>query len=517
MATALFINNSAAINDPCPNMQVSLSTSPNKTLFGKNKYTITIYGVIYWSSGKASHNSDNLTHIANKKKEIINTFENQNDITVELRDSNANAGQMAYRHCVLQSINFGEIEYNKCTYEIVLTSHTRTTTASSSSGTSGPTNGRSLSYFPITLTTDQTNYAKLLEDVNITFDISPDYGFGAVSSNTNSIKQGTTAISLTVSATGIGSKTQSGAITQAKNFLSSLTDANFRDIAHNLCDKSVTNHSESLYNHSRSTSIDYASGTVSITDTFIGATSDSDALENFEVSISDDASDPFVTVTVNGTIKGLDNWTPRDSAYSFGTTANSRIKSASDHWDRISANGNLTSGSQIYKRANTAVNLNLNWRPVSTSVGINEVSGEITYSVSFNNRPVSVFKNTLQETINITDTYPGDQFAVIPVIGRSDGPVLQFTFGRTEYKRSLDIDILLDFDDVRYERPGRIFVTSKPSCNNNMKQDLLDLIDAVSPANEPSIQKWFLSPPRETWSPTSGRYTLSMEWTYELS
>ena len=81
----------------------------------------------------------------------------------------------------------------------------------------------------------------------------------------------------------------------------------------------------------------------------------------------------------------------------------------------------------MYRRANSAVGVTLNARPLSVSVSANEITGEVTYNASYDNRPTNYFPNSISENITVSDTSPGDQYAVIPVIGGSTGPILQFT------------------------------------------------------------------------------------------
>jgi hypothetical protein len=49
-----------------------------------------------------------------------------------------------------------------------------------------------------------------------------------------------------------------------------------------------------------------------------------------------------------------------------------------------------------------------------------------------------------------------------------------------------------------------------------MRSGIINTINAYSPGREPGIRKYFVSPPQETWDPKSGRYTLNINWTYEL-
>ena len=274
----------------------------------------------------------------------------------------------------------------------------------------------------------------------------------------------------------------------------------------------------SPFNHSRTSSIDKGSGTVTVTDSWVLAKSTDQALENYTSSVSTSRDAPYVKVSIQGSIKGLAPKEFTDSQFAENTTnINSPFSRARSHYNTISNNGNFGIGCAIFKRADNVVAQSLNSQPLSVSLGTNEIAGEITYTLEFDNRPSNYFTNVLFENISVNDTYPGDVFATIPVLGRPTGPILQFTFGRTEYRRDISIEILLDYTDLGYGTTRDDFLLRKPSINTPIATQLRDLISILSPANEPGIRKYFLSPPTESWNPKEGRYTLSLGWTYELS
>ncbi|NDG32888.1 hypothetical protein EB118_22820, partial [bacterium] len=280
------------------------------------------------------------------------------------------------------------------------------------------------------------------------------------------------------------------------------------------------------YNHSRVSSIDKSAGSISVTDTWVLAKHGIKALENYDLSISSSKDNPYIKVSIQGSVKGLAPSGFLDSAYADNVLTNSPFGQARDHYLSISNSGNFGFNSTIYKRANNAVTQRLNTQPLSVGIGYNERAGEITYNLDFDNRPNNFFSgsdvpgsgvNVISENISISDTYPGDVFATIPVLGRPTGPVLQYTFGRTEYKRDLSIELLLDYTDIGYDRDRASLVLTKPSVNEPIRGKLINLIQQVSPSGEPGIRKYFLSPPQESWNPKEGRYTLNLGWTYELS
>lgn len=274
------------------------------------------------------------------------------------------------------------------------------------------------------------------------------------------------------------------------------------------------------YNHVRTVNIDKSAGSCSVSDTWLLASGQSH-LENYTVSISNSVDNPFVNVKVDGNIKGLSDL--HASGYIQSNfdeppgTDNTPYKKALDQYFKISNGGKFGTGSILFQRANNSISTVLNSQPLSISLGTNEINGEITYSLEFDSRPYNYFTGVLSENISVNDTYPGDVFAIIPVMGRKTGPILQYIQGRTEYKRSINIELLLDYTDIPYSSDRNFLMLNKPSLNEPIRTELQDLIKELSPKYEPYVTGYFLNPPTETWSPKEGRYTISLAWDYQKS
>lgn len=268
------------------------------------------------------------------------------------------------------------------------------------------------------------------------------------------------------------------------------------------------------YNHSRTESIDKNAGTYTVADTWL--LSSGTAYENYDMSLSSSIENGLYKVGINGNIKGLSSIPASGSIFGGnGTTQlNSSYGNAINKYRQVSNNGNYGPTSWIYKRAQNTLGITLNPTPLSVSIGSNEFTGEITYSVEFDTRPTNLISGVLSEQISIQDTYPGDVFAVIPVIGRSTGPILQYIGGRTEYQRSVGIDIIVGSGYGGTARQQTLL--SKPILIEPMRSSINNLISQLSPAREPGIRKYFLSPPSESWDPKERRYTLNLNWTYEI-
>lgn len=275
------------------------------------------------------------------------------------------------------------------------------------------------------------------------------------------------------------------------------------------------------YNHFRVENIDKTAGIVNINDTWLICSGT--AFENYSSSISSSNDNPYVSVTLNGTIKGVSSISASGEYYGGKETSNlaNPYDNALKKYYTVSNNGSFGINSSLYKRANSIVEPGLNPQPLSISLSDDKFAGEITYSLQFDNRPQNVVTEAISETISVNDTYPGDLYALIPVIGRPSGPVLQYIGGRTEYKRDVSLELVFDYTDIDYgNNTGagirKKLILSKPSLNNPTRDQINDLVKQLSPMSEPSLRKCFLNPPQESWNPKEGRYSLNLSWVYEL-
>ncbi len=283
------------------------------------------------------------------------------------------------------------------------------------------------------------------------------------------------------------------------------------------------------YNHVRTENIDETAGSYSVTETWL--LSRQAAYETYTMSISNSVGDPFTKVSINGNIKGLSKLPANNAIYGGKNTVHrnfadniqqpniilyTKYESALQYYNNISNNQFFGVGSLIYKRANNQTQAQLNSEPLSVSLGSNKNAGEITYSLEFDNRPTNIISNVLSEQITVNDTYPGDVFSVVPVIGRPTGPVLQYIGGRSEYRRDVSVNILMDHTKIPYDSGRPELLLMKPSVNEPTATELANLLESLSPANEPGVRKYFINAPSETWEPKAGSYSFNISFTYEL-
>lgn len=270
------------------------------------------------------------------------------------------------------------------------------------------------------------------------------------------------------------------------------------------------------YNHLRSENINIADGSYSLTETW-NLCSDK-AYEDYECSIEAGIDSPFVKVSINGTIKGMMETPP--SGLIFGgnleVDEEEKYKNSLFKYYEISNNGKFNFGSNIYKRANNLVAVELNAQPISISTSFNKNNGEIGYTVNYDNRPTNIITGVLTEEISVNDTHPGDVFATIPIIGRKTGPILQHIGTRTEYTRNVSVNLQLDYNDVAYGS-SKDSLLKKPSAVSPMREQLISLLQELSPAGELGVRKYFVNPPQESWNPKTGAYSIQVDWVYEKS
>ena len=238
-------------------------------------------------------------------------------------------------------------------------------------------------------------------------------------------------------------------------------------------------------NKLRTVSTNLAEGSYSVTTTWLMvpngvglATHEADA----SVESSQDAQS--ATVTVNGTITGLSTAAPGNSGTNDKYTNASGVLSTVLTYAYTLANAAYTAAAIGGTLRNTQLN---------KSIGHNKSGGTITYSVSFNDLEPEI-SGALSESVTVNyDNEDGlDQIiAIIPIIGKADGPVIQDMGTTKEKKVSVTLDVVM----LRGSR------SSKP--------DGTTIANSYKPTST-SYQET----KTESWSPSTGSYNLSISWIY---
>ena len=239
------------------------------------------------------------------------------------------------------------------------------------------------------------------------------------------------------------------------------------------------------------------------------------------------------SVSVNGNIQGLNTSDP------FALTKNNFLN-ASGFNTKINSgfNTSIRDATYVipsaYYYAKSISELGwLNPRPITKSLNRNIAEGTIGYTYQFDDRPPSLVSGSIREAITVNDTFPGELFSATPVIGRNQ-PVLQYLNSRSEYKRSLNINITMgkptdnwsysDAPDgywtgVTQSNIQQWLINDKPSNITVASGDLETIFQAANPVNDPNFTvrggKCFHSAPTENWDSNARTYSYSIEWTYE--
>jgi hypothetical protein len=239
------------------------------------------------------------------------------------------------------------------------------------------------------------------------------------------------------------------------------------------------------FNHTRTENVGKLEGQYGVTETWI--ISSGNVLEDFTISVTESAEDGLVRVSIDGNIVGLDT---RDTGTFQLTT--SKWAAASGRYATVEG--------QLLTRAMNYSNYSLNILPLSKVVRRNPTVGNIGYTVDYDNRPGNCIAGVKSETISITDHNPGDVFAVIPVLGRAAGPVLQDISTIRESKR-----------DLSYECVVPTTGTCTIALLTAGKPDITSVVNLVVP----TTTQVFKESDVENWSPKQGRYSRQITWVYQ--
>lgn len=212
----------------------------------------------------------------------------------------------------------------------------------------------------------------------------------------------------------------------------------------------------------------------------------------FTVETRYSREDGRTVVSVNGTVTGL-RTIDRASDYPF------RAYSPSERYDNALAYYNGMSGN-IFGLVSTYVDTSkVNPRAYTTSVAHNQYAGTVSYTAEYNSLPLPCVSGALSENITITDDSATQVIAIIPVLGRAKGPVIQDIGTVKERRRGVTIEVVMPVDtNTRICDPS---AASAPSID----------ISPYAPAGNPV----YLEQDQTQWSPTNGHYTRQVSWIYE--
>lgn len=300
----------------------------------------------------------------------------------------------------------------------------------------------------------------------------------------------------------------------------------------------IVDPSLSLFNFMRSISASETDGTYRITDTWMGipssAVKSGAFIESFTIENSLDQS--FLrTVTINGTIKGLEKFNSGNiydsghNSYLSGglpgaisdTMSGNRVYSGDSKFENA-LSGYKSIQENLYQRVNAAIitgspiirsffyrNENpLNPIPYSLTEGFNPPEGSITYSWTYNNRPLRLISGSISETLTVDDSFATQQFASIFVLGRRLGPILQDLGTISSNTRTVSFEVVM-------MRPPKL---ANMSFQTEQYKAITGVVESFNPSllpiNAGSFIKCFTKRNTENWTITEGRFVKVKEWEY---
>lgn len=165
----------------------------------------------------------------------------------------------------------------------------------------------------------------------------------------------------------------------------------------------------------------------------------------------------------------------------------------------------------------------LNVIPVSTTEGHSLLNGTVSYSYEFNNK-LNAISGTISQNISITDDAPADVIAETFVVGRELGPILQ-KMGKSSARKSVTVEVVV----VPPSSIGHYPQTAQqcPLYTGGYVYQTIDcIIEGLKPFGDRVCSVWpqtrsnlpgqvFLNNDTRNWSPSEGRYSRSVSWTYQ--
>lgn len=301
-----------------------------------------------------------------------------------------------------------------------------------------------------------------------------------------------------------------------------------------------------LFNLSRSININQNEGSYRLTDNFFGIQSGAFSgyfTESFNAESSLDNT-YLRTVTVNGTIKGLEPFSTGNlyTVATLGSGASgsllpfmsgTRVPSTSKFNNALSGYSGIKS--TLFQRAQCFLSRSgdtlggpgssgifvgrfgrdepsLNPVPVSIVEGYNPAEGSVTYSYVYNNRPLNLVSGSISETLTINDTFPSQQVAEIFVLGRRLGPVIQDLGTFTSATRDVTFEVTM-------LRPSGLSGLRFPK---SAYSDITGIIETFNPENLVTAPAGGYNPPckafvknnTENWNVTEGRFVKTKSWVW---
>lgn len=264
----------------------------------------------------------------------------------------------------------------------------------------------------------------------------------------------------------------------------------------------------SAYNHVRTQNLSETDGTFAVTESWIvintGDGIAGRAIEDFNISTRTSIDTGLTTISMDGTIQGLETRSYGTNPGNFTITETKYI-AASSYWnvvrDRLLGRGNL-----ILDTVSTTRDLNI--IPRTTSVAHSPTTGTISYSYEYDDRPSNCIPNSKSEVITINDNNPTDIFGNLTVLGKANGPVLQDLSTQTAFTRQLTIEVVMNPATGCPNNTANVasYLAQRPTTDVN------NIVSAFESDLNANYNQVFKTEDSVNWQPKDGRYSRSVGW-----
>lgn len=260
------------------------------------------------------------------------------------------------------------------------------------------------------------------------------------------------------------------------------------------------------YNHIRATSRSETQGSYSVDESWLIALSGSGesysgalrATEDFTVEVVQQAQDDLTQVNIQGSIQGWENRDYGDNPNDFVITE-TKMQAAEQYWTTIQ--NRLLPRAQYYSEAVASRSLNIT--PLTKTKAYTPSKGTISYSYSYDDRPMVRISGALVESINIDWDHPTDVYASLPILGRSAGAIIQSMNTYTNPTLNLSIECTMPrptgtgYAGLLGGRP----TTQVNALLCDFQTNLTGEYASVHVVNN-----------KEGWNPIDGKYLRQMSW-----
>ena len=258
------------------------------------------------------------------------------------------------------------------------------------------------------------------------------------------------------------------------------------------------------FNHVRTENTNEAAGTYEITETWI--LSSGNTLEDFTVSTQASVESSKTTVRIEGRITGMET---RDTSNFFNVTTD-KYTAADTKFS------SLVGLDELFTRCQTYSGISLNNDPFDYQIQRNPTQGYVAYNYTYDDRQSNCISGALTENFEITDeNYDKtvDVFASIPILGRSEGPILQDMNTTTERRRTLAVDALMPLPTGCPDTEAGVTLIMGQSPRGQVDTIVTAFSDHLT--NVLSANQKFVERDTESWNPKTGRYTRNVVWVWQ--